>query len=264
MVLSSISIVVALLVTIGLPIAAGFWLKNKLGVPWRVITYGALGFFIVQTIVTLLLNGFATIVQNGIPVLSDEAFINAQIGLSVLFAALFGVLVRWVGMKYLNERLDNLEGAYGIGIGFGGVESIMLVGLPLLTTFITMLNNINIDPQTTTLDPVIVAQLEELWRVPFFIPLAGSLERIAAFVMHITVTILILQVFTRKNWTWLLAAFGLELLVNGLIIGLSEAGLMYGWVVLISVVLMVGNFIILYRLNAFDFDITKAKGEAQL
>jgi len=259
MVLLIVTITISLLVTIGLPIAAGFWLNNKFQVPWRVILYGGLGYFIVQALITLAFTGFNTLVQNGTLALTDAGVNTAQIFLSVFLAALLGVLVRWLGMKYLKEDLDNLEAAYGIGVGYGGTESIMLVGLPLLTTFITMLSNMNIDPQTSNLDPAVIQQIEELWQVPAYIPLVGSLERIAAFVMHIAVTILILQVFTRGSKLWLLAAFGLELVVNGLIVGLAEIGLDYGWVILIALALMVGNLYLLFRLRAFEFDITKGQ-----
>ena len=169
-----------------------------------------------------------------------------------------GVLVRWAGMKYLKEDMDNLASAYAIGVGYAGAESVMLVGIPLLTTFITMLSNMNIDPETTTLDPALAAQLVDLWQVSPLIPLAGSFERIAAFIMHITVTILVLQVFKKNAVTWLAAAFGLELLVNGLIVGLSEAGVLFGWVIVIAMVLMVGNLFLLYYLRAFEFDITNS------
>jgi uncharacterized membrane protein YhfC len=250
MLLLSVSIVIALLITIVFPIAAGFWLKRKLGVSWRVISYGLLGYFMVQSLLNLLLNGLTTLVENGTLTFTDEGFIVLQLALSVFLAALLGVLIRWAGMKYLTEKLDTLEAAYGIGIGYGGAESILLVGLPLLMTFISMLSNMNIDPLTTTLDPVVVAQLEELWQVPFYFPLAGSLERIAAFVMHITVTVLILQVFKRNQAIWLLAALGVELVVNGLIVGLAQSGLDYGWIIFITVLLMVANGYILYRLNA--------------
>ncbi len=260
MVLLIITITISLLVTIGLPIAAGFWLNNKFRVPWRVITYGALGYFIVQALVTLVFSGFNRLVQGETLTLTEEGFNVAQIWLSVFLGALLGVVVRWLGMKYLNENLDNLEAAYGIGVGYGGAESIMLVGLPLLTTFITMLTNMNINPETSSLDPAVIQQIEELWQVPAYIPIVGSLERIASLVMHIAVTILILQVFTRGSKLWLLAAFGLELVVNGLIVGLAEVGLDYIWVILIALVLMVGNLYLLFRLRAFEFDITKGRG----
>ncbi len=264
MILLSIAIVIALLVTIVLPIVFGLFLNTRLKVAWRVLSYGALAYFVVQALSSLLYTGIGSI---GVTVSlggSEMTLSAAQIALSVALGALLGVLVRWGAMKYIKEDLQNLEAAYGIGVGYGTAESVMLVGLPLLATFVAMLQNINIDPLTTTLEPEFVAQIEELWQVSSHIPLLGALERVAAFVMHLAVTILILQVFKRKNAKWLAAAFGLELLVNGLIVGMAEAGVQYGWIILVSLVLMAGNLYLLYRLHAFEFDITKAGGDVQV
>ena len=254
MILLIITIVIALLISIVLPVAAGFWVNRKFDVSFRVILYGSLAYLLVQALLVILFKLFFTsLVENGTWVFSDNESIVIQIGLSVFLEAFFGVLIRWIGMKFLHEKLDTLEAAYGIGVGYGGVESILMVGLPLLSTFITMLNNMAIDPGTTNLDPSSIIQIEELWQVSALIPLAGSLERIAAFVMHLTVTILILQSFSRKNLFWLAGAFGLELVEYGLIIGLAEIGLQQGWLVLISFLMMLGNLYILYRLDAIKF-----------
>ena len=254
MTLLIISISIALLITIGLPIAAGIWTNRKLGLPWRIISYGVLGFLIVQALVALILSGFLSLVQNGTISLGEQALNTIQIWLSILLGVILGILMRWAGMKFIKESLDTPAAAFGIGVGYGGIESIMLVGLPLLSTFMTMLGNRNIDPQTTQLDPLVVEQIKTLWQVSHWVPLAGSLERIAAFVMHITVTFLILQVFRREKTLWILVAVGLELLMTGLVVGLSEAGLTYWWVVLVSVVFMIGNLYILYRLGAGDLN----------
>lgn len=251
MVLLSIAIVLALLITIGLPIGVALWFKKKYHLPWRIFSYGALAYFLAQALVSILGMGFISLVGSGTLELSDQSLYVMQIVISFLLTAVMGVLIRWLGMKHLNENLDNLKSAYGIGIGFGGIESIMLVGIPLLATFIPMIRNINIDPQTTTLELEMIAQIEELWRVSPIVPLAGSLERVAAFVLHITVTILVLQVFKRKNNLWLAAAIGLEVLVTGVIVGLAEAGLSYGWVTAVSILFMGVNLLILYKLDAF-------------
>jgi len=216
MVFLSISIIIALVVTIALPIVGGFWLKRKLNVPWRNMLYGVLAYFVVQALVTLLFNGMVALVQSGTFALSDPQFITFQVVLNVFIGALIGVMVRWAGMKYLTDDLDNLESAYGIGVGYGGAESIALTGISLVTTFITMLRNININPQTTTLDPEFVGAIQEAWQMSPLIPLAISAERISALIMHITVTILILQFFKRKKSIWLAAAVALELVMNGM------------------------------------------------
>ena len=263
MVILSIVIVFALLVTMVLPIAAGFWLKKRLGVSWRVMMYGALGYFLVQALITLIFSGFVTLVENGTLIMSVRVYALAQLILSIFLSALLGVLVRWLGMKYLKEELDTLETIYGLGLGYGGIESLILVGFPLLTTFITMLSNIHIDPATTALDPEVVAQLEQLWQIQPYIPLAGAVERVSLFIMHITVTILTLQVFKRKKPIWLAAAVGDELLVNGIIIVFTEVGLGYGWLSLISILLAAGNIYLLYKLKAFEVEFKQGEESEQ-
>jgi uncharacterized membrane protein YhfC len=258
MILLMIAITIALLITIVLPLGASFWVNKKLGVGWRVVMYGALGYFVVQALTILIFNGYQQLLNNGILTFSDQTALIVEIVMSVTLAALLGVLIRWAAMKYLNEELDNLESAYGLGLGYGAAESIMLVGLPLLMTFVTMLGNMNIDPANTNLDPELAQQIINLWEVPAYLPLAGSLERLSAFIMHITVTILVLQVFKRGKYVYLAAAFGVELLMNGLVVGLSEAGLQYGWVILVSILLAAGNIYLLYLLGAHKVDFEKA------
>ena len=259
------AILIALLVTVGLPIIASLWLNKNLAVSWRVIIYGVLGYFVVQFLVTLLFSGVMALYDLDVLNLSAYPLYTVQLVSSVLFGAIVGVVVRWAVLRYAKEPLINLESAYGIGIGFGGTESIVRVGLPLLFTFITMLSNFNIDPQTSSLEPGAISQFEALWQVPAFVPLAGSMERLAALFMHLTVMVLILQTFTRNNNLWLGAAIGLELLVNGLMVWLALEerfagnGMAYGWMIGLALFLMVGNFYLLFSLNGFDVDITKAK-----
>lgn len=252
--LLSIGIVIEILVTTVLPIGVGFWLNKKKDVPWRVIGYGALAYIVMQTVVSLLFVGFGLLVENDILPLQDPALRITQVALSIFLGAVVGVLIRWLGMDKIKEDLKNKRAAWGIALGFGGMEAIQLVGLPLISTFWTMMTNININPETTSLSPEIVAQLGEIWKTPFYIPLAGSLERLGALVMHLAVTVLILQVFKQNNKKFLAAAMGVELLVNGLVAGLSEAGLGYVWVILVAVILMVGNIYLLRGMDAFDLE----------
>lgn len=248
----SLAIIFALLVTIGLPVGVGFWLNRKYHVPWRMVTYGVLGYLLMQSVTALILSGVNGLMANGALVLSEEGLTAIQLVLSIVLAAILDVLVRWAIMKYFPEKLDTREAAFGIGVGYGGAESVMIVGLQLLITFITMLSNLNYQSTSSGLDVDMVTQLDALWAVSPVIPLAGSLERLAALVMHLTVTILILQFFLHKKKSYLLIAVGLELVVNGIVVGLAQSGLAYGWAVLASIILMGGNLYLLYRIKAFS------------
>lgn len=249
----SLAITIALLITIALPVSVGIWFNRKYQLPWRIILYGVMGYLVMQSVASLILSGVNALVANGTLVLSETALATLQLVLSILLAAILGVAVRWALMRYFPEKLNTLEPAFGIGLGYGGAESVMIVGLQLLITFITMLTNLNYQSASAGLDPDLVTQLDALWAVSPLIPLAGSLERLAALVMHLTVTILILQFFLHQKKLYLLAAVGVELVVNGFVVGLAQTGLHYGWSILASVILMGGNLYFLYRLKAFSF-----------
>ena len=254
-----LAITIAILVTVAFPIGVGFWLNRKYQVPWRIFSYGMMGYLVMQAVVALILSGIDALVTNGTLVLSETGLSTVQLILNIVLAAILGVVSRWAIMKFFPEKLETLEAAYGIGIGYGGAESVMLVGLPLLVTFVTMLTNLDFRSASAGVDPDLVSQLEALWNVSPLIPLAGSLERLAALVMHLTVTVLVLRFFLYQKKVYLLAAAGVELVVNGLVVGLSEAGLAYGWVILLSVILMGGNLYLLYALKAFSLKVYEAQ-----
>ena len=252
MVLLGISITIAILITIGVPIGVGFWLNKKYKVPWQIFSYSVMGYLLMQSVVSLILAGVGALVKNGSLTLSETGLNTLQLVLNIILAAVFGVVLRLAIVKFFPEKLETNEAAFGIGIGYGGAESVMLVGLPLLITFINMVTNLDFRSASAGLDPDLVSQLEALWEVSPLIPLAGSLERLAAMVMHLTVTMLVLRFLLLKKKVYLFAAAGIELVVNGLVVGLSEAGLAYGWVILVSVILMGGNLYLLWKLNAFS------------
>lgn len=254
----SLAIVVAILVTVVLPIGVVIWLNKKYAIPLNVVMYGVMAYFLAQVVVTLLFTGFNILMENGTLAMSGSTLTLVRVILSVVLGAIAGILIRWAGMKFMKENLDTPEAAFAIGVSYGAAESILLVGLPLISTFFTMVTNLNIDLATTSLDPAMVAQLEQLWLVSPLVPLLGSIERLSAFIMHLSVTFLVLQVFLRGNPWFLALAMADELLINGVVVSLSEAGVSNGWLAFISVVFGAANFYLLYVLKAFDLKPWKA------
>ena len=255
-----LAITIAVLITVVFPVGVGFWLNKKYQVPWRIFTYGVMGYLVMQAVVALILSGVNSLVVNGTLVLSEAGLNTLQLVLNIVLAAVLGVVIRWAIVKFFPEKLDTLEAAFGMGVGYGGAESVMLVGLPLLITFITMLTHLDYQSPSAGLDPDMVSQLAALWEVSPWIPLVGSIERLASLVMHLTVTMLVFRFFLLQKKVYLLAAVGVELAVNGLVVGLSEAGLPYGWVILVSALLMGGNLYLLWKLDAFSLS-TFEQGE---
>ncbi len=117
MVLLSIAIVVALLITIGLPIGVAVWFNKKHHVPWRYFSYGALAYFLAQAIVITIDWLFALGWKWHFALTEQTLYVLHQI--SVLLTVVIGVLFRWLGMKYINEDLRTLRAAYALGLDLG-------------------------------------------------------------------------------------------------------------------------------------------------
>ena len=63
MVLLGISITIAILITIGVPIGVGFWLNKKYKVPWQIFSYSVMGYLLMQSVVSLILAGVGALVK---------------------------------------------------------------------------------------------------------------------------------------------------------------------------------------------------------
>jgi uncharacterized membrane protein YhfC len=87
------------------------------------------------------------------------------------------------------------------GAGHGGLESIILGVLVMLTFFNLMayrnidLSNLNLPPEQLDLAR---QQIQLYWSLPWYDSLLGALERALTIPFHIAASVLVLQVFTRK------------------------------------------------------------------
>ncbi len=96
--------------------------------------------------------------------------------------AWFGVLIKMGGDVFLKKNLTTLI-CLCDWLGYGGAETLMIMGLPLLTTLIGMIQNIG--------DELVAEAL----KLSPPIPLGISVERLTFLVPHcLTVTMLIFQV----------------------------------------------------------------------
>lgn len=64
--------------------------------------------------------------------------------------------------------------------------------------------------------------------------LLGTLERFTALFVQVSLAVLVLQVFTRKDWRWLLVAIGYHLIVDAV----AVVGVRSGWPMLMTEVMI--------------------------
>ena len=103
------------------------------------------------------------------------------------------------------------------GIGHGGLESVVLVGL--LSSGISLLNILIIQSLDITKLPAaqqttLHDQFAALAAQPGWFPLLGGYERLCAIAFHIAMSIVVLQAFRRGRIRWLWYAVGLHFLFD--------------------------------------------------
>ena len=100
------------------------------------------------------------------------------------------------------------------GTGHGGIESILLIGIGGLCQLIAMivlkftnLENANFPPDQI---PLIEKAIQEYWSTPWYAFLMADVERIFTIIIHVTMTVMVLQCFCSsqvksRQWMLLLA-----------------------------------------------------------
>jgi uncharacterized membrane protein YhfC len=143
------------------------------------------------------------------------------------------------------------------GAGWGGVEAIIF-GFLAATTVVNiyiyqsgLIETVMSAEELANSSEAVVAgaqQIEELLNSPPWMFLFGAVERVFALILHLSLSILVLQVFLRKNVVWLFAAIGWHTLVNAL----AVFGAMQEWdVLLIEGILAVSAVISFFIIRYF-------------
>jgi len=190
--------VVALLEII-VPLALGYWIVHKLGVPWRVFGLGALFFIVVQVVHTpLVLVTQAPVYLALLPMGTTAAVAVLAVYLGLL-AGLFEEVGRYLIYRYYFRRQKiplTRENGLQFGAGWGGVESIIVALLVLssMVTYILLTGDGGGAPLPG--DPAVEA-LRSL--TPLDI-LPGLAERMMTITLHIAWSLLVLAavVYSKK------------------------------------------------------------------
>ncbi|GIP19221.1 CAAX amino protease [Paenibacillus montaniterrae] len=102
-------------------------------------------------------------------------------------AGLFEEMARWLAMKFAMKQRD-LNAGLAFGIGHGGIEALLIVGIPLLFAPNVMLNNAD-----------------------YFI---SGFERICAMIVHICLSLIVLAGVKKRKFVYVLASILLHGIVN--------------------------------------------------
>jgi uncharacterized membrane protein YhfC len=187
------------------PMGVALWWNRRSGAPMSVWGAGALVFVVSQCVLRLPWQ-----IPLGIwlgPHIHGSRWLSlAWIAASSLTAGLFEEVGRWGGYRWIVKKERSFRTGVMFGLGHGGIESMMLVGLSLFGTLVTYVllasspSLLKLPPET--LDKVVTA-MSALHPGDF---VASVLERVMALTFHVACSLIVLQCFLRGSRGWVALA----------------------------------------------------------
>ena len=179
-----------------------------------------------------------------------------------LAAALFEEAGRLIAMKFFMKQTLNKQNALMYGIGHGGIEAILIVGLTYISNLLSalMINSGALQASMELLDEATkqttFQQIKVLWELPSWQFYMAGVERLLAIALQISLSILVYKAVAsgyRKFW---LLAFGIHFAVDFLTVVISGYGAPV-WIVE-TVLLVMVIFVVQYARKQYIEDTTQA------
>lgn len=205
-------------IMIALPVCLAVFLARKHKTAWGLFGIGA-GTFIVSQIFHIPFNHWVlepalarlglSLNQQGLPLAAVGLFYGASAGI-------FEEVARAIGYRWWIREDRSWEAGLMFGAGHGGIEAILLGALAMFA-FVRLMALRGADLSTLVpLDQVELAeaQIKAYWALPWHQAILGAVERGSALLIQLSLSILVLQTFRRKQPGWLFLAIGWHTLVD--------------------------------------------------
>jgi uncharacterized membrane protein YhfC len=237
------------LLMITMPLVLGVYLFRRLGTAWQLFGMGAVTFISSQILHipfnVWALNPLIDSLGLDLQVTGQLAIVALLLGLS---AGLFEEISRYIVYRFwLKGKGDrSWRGALMFGAGHGGIEAIIL-GVIVTYGFMQLLALK--DANLEALIPwdqleVTRVQVEMYWSAPWYAAILGAVERAATLCFHLSASVLVLQVFRRKNLSWLFLAIGWHAAADALAVFVSRTWNIYIAEALIVLVGLLGLVVV--------------------
>jgi uncharacterized membrane protein YhfC len=189
------------------PLLVALWWYRRTGASWRIFTAGCLVLFVSQIVLRLPWQIPLARWVDGHP-----RWLIPFLLISSFTAGLFEEIGRWFGYRYLVKERTGAAGVM-FGLGHGGLESILLAGLPLLGLLVSWLlaaNGVLAD------GAVLESVRQRTAGLDFWSVQLATVERISAILLHVGLSLIVLHAWKRGELRWLLLAIGLHFGVNAI------------------------------------------------
>lgn len=254
-IMSIIGMIFSLIISIGLPIVLLIVAlkKNKGKAKISSFFIGCGTFILFAMILEQLFHFIVLSLTGGVSdsVIKSDPLLLGLYG--ALVAALFEETGRFLAMKFVMKKNLTKENALTYGIGHGGIEAIIVVGLLNINNLVLslMINSGAIEKliaETPGISASVIGAdaLLTTQSLDFFM---GGIERITAVILHICLSVFVYYAVKHRKPAYLLLAYALHTAVNFIaVIAANALPVLIVEAILLGEVLIVAYFAIkLYR-----------------
>lgn len=207
----ALSMLISFLVPIGLVV----YFRKRYKISFKAVGIGALVFFIFQMILRIPLLQIASTQSWYKSMAQNTLLIGLFLGLT---AGIFEEVGRYIGMKYFLKRELSWKNGVAFGIGHGGIEAILLVGIGNINSIVYsfMINSGVFDGLIASKLPEQTAQLikTQLTATNPWTFAAGGIERIFAITIQIALSVLVMYAVVYRKKIIVLYAVLLHALID--------------------------------------------------
>lgn len=201
-----------------LALGLGYFLTRRFKLSWRLYWIGA-AVFVLSQVFHLPFNAFVlpALSRAGLLPSPPEPWALVSQGLILgLSAGIFEEGARFLMYRYWTRTARSWSKGLLLGAGHGGIEA-MLVGAVILWSALNIFTLSGADlAARLPADQGALAeqQLTAFWALPWYDTFLGFIERLFTIPVHIALSLLVLQVFLRRQIRWLFAAVAWHTLLN--------------------------------------------------
>lgn len=200
--------ILSITITILLPLFLATWLRRRFRVSWFLFAVGTLTFIgsqVVHLPLNALLSKWSLLPIAAVP--TGAALWRVAI-IAGLTAGVCEELARTAGYALL-KRFRKVEDGIMLGLGHGGVEAMIILGIVTAGTIGQLFALRGTDLSTLSLSAAQMAALGKQMQIFNQSPLVAFLpllERMIAMTFHVILSLLVLRAFQHRNAMWVILA----------------------------------------------------------
>lgn len=190
---SLVGMCVSLVIAFGLPIGLMIYGRVKLKANWIWVVIGAVTFVIFALVLEQILH--IVMLRRLGNVFAGNVLLRAVYG--GLAAGIFEEVGRFVSMNIFKKHNLGKQNAFMYGVGHGGIEAIILVGITYISNLLTsfMINTGTFEDSLSMLDDKMkedtLNQVSLLWTLHPTVFFMAGVERIIAIALHICLSYIV-------------------------------------------------------------------------